>query len=597
METAALTSKPDVEKKSANNNSVATNITESAENEGYVSGVPQFLQRTVSVSNSPPPPQKPAKGIGTIFQSKNAVQTKLQVGAPDDEYEKEADSVADAVTTMSLSESTNKSPMAGTGFLQAKSLSASYIQRACASCNKQSDETDSSILQRKENENSIKGGQSSLVNSTVNSPGAGNPLNHYVRSRVEPVLGSDLSSVRVHNDKNAQEASSNLNAKAFTNQNNIFLGEGQSPHDLQLMAHEATHVVQQMPNSTNFLQRENEDDEELPTAEFFNLADVREVRARMNIRFHRTANYSSGGLRAADTAKRKLTRIAGNYERAWSRYSGVIGEARAEARNQEQWANICVGIGAGVLIGLGAAFVFPTAAAGAFAIAAGEVVGVVGSAAGQAIAGAVIVESLGDSIRPSGTELEPEGMSPAVLRMEIWQNLAQMYRSALLLTETGRNLHMLTNASEYLIGEIRVHVAGGEVDMSEDETLDLMVDLVIADQRLATFDEILEEKLQALAGLESAANSLDPNDYSSPDMERDIWILWMGQLSDPSVLDLDEIEDYLHGRINILGEGSVLGVDFGGWTSSDDEQAAQSAAESHASEIRERFSQFQGDIE
>ncbi|MCP4335651.1 MAG: DUF4157 domain-containing protein [Gammaproteobacteria bacterium] len=70
-------------------------------------------------------------------------------------------------------------------------------------------------------------------------------MNESVRSRVEPVLGADLSAVRVHSGASAQDASQSLNARAFTNQNNIFLGANQSSSDLSLMAHEATHVVQQ----------------------------------------------------------------------------------------------------------------------------------------------------------------------------------------------------------------------------------------------------------------------------------------------------------------------------------------------------------------
>jgi len=70
----------------------------------------------------------------------------------------------------------------------------------------------------------------------------------------------------------------------------------------------------------------------------------------------------------------------------------------------------------------------------------------------------------------------------------------------------------------------------------------------------------------------------------------------MGELTDPSVLDLDEIEDYLHSRnIRVLGENSRLGVDFGSyWTSSADEHAARNAARVDAGRIRTRFREFQG---
>lgn len=350
------------------------------------------------------------------------------------------------------------------------------------------------------------------------------------------------------------------------------------------------------------LQREIEEGEgSYLTAEFFNLDGVRTVQANMDLRFHRTINYSTKGLRAGDTAKQRLSAIATNYEQAWDRYAVVIRAARQEARHQEQWINICVGIGAGILVGLGAAFVFPTAAAGWFSLAAGEVAGVIGSSAGQAALGAAVSSGVTDTLRPAGTELEPEGMSPAVLRMEVWQNISEMYRSALLLSEASRNLHMLSSAAEYLIGEIRVHIAGGETHMSEDSVLDMMVELVGADHDMRRFDNSLQESLEGVDRLQSAADSLNPDEYSDEDMERDIWILWISELSDPAVLDLDEIENYLHGSINVLGERSELGVDFGrkwwSWTSSEDEQNAHRAAQSHASGIRLRFRRIQGDIE
>lgn len=83
------------------------------------------------------------------------------------------------------------------------------------------------------------------LNRTVTSPGPGAPLSEHTRSQIEPVLGHDLSAVRVHNNSSAQMAAENIHAKAFTHQNNIFLGANQSADDIGLMAHEATHVMQQ----------------------------------------------------------------------------------------------------------------------------------------------------------------------------------------------------------------------------------------------------------------------------------------------------------------------------------------------------------------
>lgn len=80
---------------------------------------------------------------------------------------------------------------------------------------------------------------------TIKNPGAGQPLPRAVRNRIEPQLGADLSHVRVHQSAPAQQAASSLQARAFTNGANIFLNRSESPNNTWLMAHEATHVVQQ----------------------------------------------------------------------------------------------------------------------------------------------------------------------------------------------------------------------------------------------------------------------------------------------------------------------------------------------------------------
>ncbi len=79
----------------------------------------------------------------------------------------------------------------------------------------------------------------------IASPGAGEPLNAHTRSVLEDRLDSDLSGVRVHSDSAAQESAADLNARAFTHGSDIWLARGESQNDLGLMAHEATHVVQQ----------------------------------------------------------------------------------------------------------------------------------------------------------------------------------------------------------------------------------------------------------------------------------------------------------------------------------------------------------------
>jgi hypothetical protein len=85
----------------------------------------------------------------------------------------------------------------------------------------------------------------SVASNAIASKGPGEPINASTRNTLESRMGHDLSDVRVHNDSRAHDAAGALNARAFTHQNDIWLGQGESQHNLQLMAHEATHVVQQ----------------------------------------------------------------------------------------------------------------------------------------------------------------------------------------------------------------------------------------------------------------------------------------------------------------------------------------------------------------
>ncbi len=83
------------------------------------------------------------------------------------------------------------------------------------------------------------------VDKALGSPTTGAPLSSVVRKRIEPVLRADLSHVRVHSDSQSQRAAGDINARAFTHNQHIWLGQGQSSSDLALMAHEATHTVQE----------------------------------------------------------------------------------------------------------------------------------------------------------------------------------------------------------------------------------------------------------------------------------------------------------------------------------------------------------------
>lgn len=88
-------------------------------------------------------------------------------------------------------------------------------------------------------------GNAAAVSQAISHPGPGTPLAPAVQGELEPRLGKDLRGVRVHQDGASQRLARSLHARAFTHGQDIWLGEGESPHDLRLMAHESAHVVQQ----------------------------------------------------------------------------------------------------------------------------------------------------------------------------------------------------------------------------------------------------------------------------------------------------------------------------------------------------------------
>ncbi len=79
--------------------------------------------------------------------------------------------------------------------------------------------------------------------------GSGNGLDGGVRQQLEQGLGADMSNVRVHTDIEADQMARSVNAVAFTTGSDIFFSGGAynpgSQDGMRLLAHEATHTVQQ----------------------------------------------------------------------------------------------------------------------------------------------------------------------------------------------------------------------------------------------------------------------------------------------------------------------------------------------------------------
>jgi hypothetical protein len=179
------------------------------------------------------------------------LQAKLAVNQPGDAFEQEADRVASATTGQSQA-----CPTCG----------GSGDSHSCPACQAAAQAPEDKIQLKR-----VPGAGGAVSAGGVNTTG-GSALSANVRERIEPVLGYDLGHVRVHHDPASREAATALRARAFTHGNDIWLGRRESPEDVELMAHEATHVVQQGAGKApaELIQRlETTDDGEAPKARLF----------------------------------------------------------------------------------------------------------------------------------------------------------------------------------------------------------------------------------------------------------------------------------------------------------------------------------------
>ena len=90
--------------------------------------------------------------------------------------------------------------------------------------------------------------------ATPSVAATGSLLSAGSRSTLEPLLGSDLRHIRIHDDPDAARSASALGARAYTVGQHIYFGSGQyaplSAEGRSLLAHELVHSVQQIPNGS-----------------------------------------------------------------------------------------------------------------------------------------------------------------------------------------------------------------------------------------------------------------------------------------------------------------------------------------------------------
>ncbi len=211
-------------------------------------GLILFLQRTIG-----------NQAVSRLMKS-GTLHAKLRIGQPGDEYEQEADKVAEQVMRMPEMISRNEL----------------HIQRSCPACDKnelkrqpiKEEEDEEKKLRRQpkeeEEEEKLQATTTSDRIPEIDSNiefhihslnGRGQPLSEDSRAFFEPRFGYDFSDVRVHTDANAGESARAVNAKAFTVGKDVVFGEGEYMPDTKagrmLVAHELAHVVQQRNKTVN----------------------------------------------------------------------------------------------------------------------------------------------------------------------------------------------------------------------------------------------------------------------------------------------------------------------------------------------------------
>lgn len=172
------------------------------------------------------------------------IQPKLKINRPGDEYEREADAMAERVTRMPMHRNTERSLHYG----------SDIVQRKCMKCEEKKDERQKGVIMRKTDSHSVFDTPLELDSQLSRIKGGGIPLPESTQYFMEDAFKTDFSKVRVHTNNTAIEMNKSINAKAFTHGTDIYFNQGEynveSEYGRNLLAHELTHVVQQRSFTT-----------------------------------------------------------------------------------------------------------------------------------------------------------------------------------------------------------------------------------------------------------------------------------------------------------------------------------------------------------
>ena len=209
------------------------------------------------------------------------LQAKLKVNEPGDEYEQEADRVAEQVMRMPDPQLLSNDKCGAGRHGENGSVT---VQRKCAACEsgkglcpeceeeqrvqrqplaanltpliqrqgKNLDDEEDGAIQAKEANGHSAQAEPNIASNVNAMRGGGQPLPQTLRNFFEPRFGYDFSNVRVHANGHAAETARAINARAFTVGREVVFGSGEyapgTKGGQHLLAHELAHVVQQRNN-------------------------------------------------------------------------------------------------------------------------------------------------------------------------------------------------------------------------------------------------------------------------------------------------------------------------------------------------------------
>ena len=226
-----------------------------------------------------------SKSAADSLQSKKeegaTIQPKLTIGKPNDQYEQEADRVANKVVNnptpsiqtkpeegiangiTPLVQRAEEDEMQQKPEVVQKAGEEDEMQPKLESIQREGVEdemqTKSETVQRQgeedemqpksENTRPAKSAPAWVSRQVKASRGSGTPLPGPTKKFMESRFGTDFSGVRIHTDSSASQMNKSIQAKAFTVGNDIYFSKGrfspESASGKELLAHELTHTIQQ----------------------------------------------------------------------------------------------------------------------------------------------------------------------------------------------------------------------------------------------------------------------------------------------------------------------------------------------------------------